>query len=93
MLPSTDIILRACKIAIDEDRPIYLDYWMDSVEKKCCIGVKGQSKFLIKSDDEFTSAIQQVFKCENAYIILTENSLYIVDAGIPIKRITPSEQK
>jgi hypothetical protein len=92
-LPSVNILLRACKVAIDEDRPIYLDYWTDSLEKKCCIGVQGQSKFLVKSDNEYTSAIQQVFKCETAYIVLTENSLYIVDASIPIKRIAPTEEK
>lgn len=93
-LPSGTILLRVAQISVDEDRPIYLDYYRDSVEKKCCIGVQQDgSKFLVKSDSEYTSTIQTVSKCESAYIITTENSLYVVDAGIPIKRIVGNTGK
>jgi hypothetical protein len=86
-LPTANVLLRAAQVAIDEDKPIYLDYFRDSIDKKCCIGVKGDIKYLVKSNDEYTSVIQTVFKCESCYIVMTENSLYVVDAGIPIKRI------
>jgi hypothetical protein len=39
-VPSATVLLRAAQVAIDEDKPIYFDYYRDSVEKKCCIGVK-----------------------------------------------------
>jgi hypothetical protein len=86
-VPTANVLLRAAQVAIDEDKPIYLDYFRDSVDKKCCIGVKGDIKYLVKSNDEYTSVIQTVFKCETCYIVMTENSLYVVDSGIPIKRI------
>jgi hypothetical protein len=89
-LPSASVMMRASQIAIDEDKPIYLDYFRDSVEKKCCIGVQDSSKFLVKSDSEYTSTIQNVFKCENCYIVATENSLYVVSTDIPIKKILSS---
>jgi hypothetical protein len=93
-LPSGNVLLRAAQISIDEDVPIYLDYYRDSVEKKCCIGVQEDgSKFLVKSDSEYTSTIQRVNKCDSAYIVMTENSLYVVDAGIPIKRIVGNTGK
>jgi len=92
-LPSGNVLLRAAQISVDEDCPIYLDYYRDSVEKKCCIGVQDGTKYLAKSSTEYTSSIQNVFKCENAYIVMTENSLYIVDAGIPIKRIVGTTDK
>jgi hypothetical protein len=87
MLPSANVLLKAAQVSIDEDKPIYLDYYKDSVDKKCCIGVQGQTKYLVKSTDEYTSTIQTVFKCENCYVIMTENSLYIVDASVPVKRV------
>jgi len=87
MLPSANVLLKAAQVSIDEDKPIYLDYYQDSVDKKCCIGVQGQTKYLVKSTDEYTSTIQTVFKCENCYVVMTENSLYIVDSGIAIKRV------
>ena len=86
-LPSASVLLRASQIALDDDRPIYLDYFRDSLEKKCCIGVQGSTKYLVKTTDEYTSTIQTVFKCENCYVVMTENSLYIVDSGIAIKRV------
>lgn len=91
-VPSATVLLQAAKIAIEQDRPIYLDYWTDSVQKKAVIGVQGQSKCLIKSDTEYTSTIVQIFrvKDEPVFIVLTENSLYIVSSDIPVKKIVSS---
>ena len=89
-LPSASVMMRASQIAIDDDKPIYLDYFRHSLEKKCCIGVQDSTKYLVKSDSEYTSTIQNVFKCDDCYIISTENSLYIVSATIPIKKIVGS---
>jgi hypothetical protein len=86
-LPSASVLLRAAQLAMDQDKPIYLDYYADSVEKKCCIGVQDSTKYLVKSDTEYTSSIESVFKCENCYIVATENSLYIVSVEVPIKKI------
>jgi hypothetical protein len=91
-LPPASVLLRAAQIAIDEDKPIYLDYYRESLEKTCCIGVQESTKYLVKSDSEYTSTIQNVFKCETCYIVSTENSLYVVSLEIPIKKIVPSTQ-
>ena len=90
-VPPASVLLRAAQVSITEDRPIYLDYYQDSVDKKCCIGVRETEKFLVKSDSEYTSTIQSVFKCETCYIVMTENSLYIVSGEIPIKKILASK--
>jgi hypothetical protein len=92
-LPSANVLLRAVQVSIDEDKPIYFDYYRDSLEKKCCIGVQGTTKYLVKSTDEYTSTIQSVFKCETCYIVMTENSLYVVDASVPIKKIMASTEE
>jgi hypothetical protein len=89
-VPSAAVLLRAAQLSIDEDKPLYFDYYRDSVDKKCCIGVQGTTKYLVKSNDEYTSTIQSVFKCETCFIVMTENSLYVVDAAIPIKRVQAS---
>jgi hypothetical protein len=92
-LPSASVLLRAAQLAVENDKPIYLDYFTDSVEKKCCIGVQSDnSKNLVKSENEYTSTIQSVFKCETCYIVSTENSLYIVSSDVPIKKILSSTQ-
>lgn len=88
-LPSVLTLQHACKLALVQDKPIMLDYWADSLEKKVLIGVKEtKEKLLVKSEEEYTSPIVKIFKIENEYIIMTENSIYIVDAAISSKRIS-----
>ena len=92
-VPSATVLVQAAKVALEEDRPIYLDYFTDSLAKKCCIGVRGDnSKMLVKSDTEYTSTIEKIMRMkeDNAWIVLTENSLYIVSGDIPVKRIVSS---
>ena len=92
-VPSATVMAQAAKIAVEQDRPIYLDYYNDSLEKKCCIGVQGNTKFLVKSDTEYTSPIESIMRIkeEKTYLVVTENSLYIVSADIPVKRIVSGE--
>ena len=94
-VPSATVMVQAAKIATEQDRPIYLDYYSDSIEKKCCIGVQGNTKMLVKSDTEYTSPIETIMRIkeEKTWIVLTENSLYIVHADIPVKRIVSSSEK
>ena len=51
--------------------------------------MSGESKCLVKSDTEYTSPIESIMRLkeEKMYIIMTENSLYVVSADIPVKRI------
>jgi|TARA_B110000114_G_C14816673_1_gene286938 hypothetical protein len=87
--PSNQCLQHAVKIAIVEDRPIMMDYWTNSHDKNVLIGVKENGeKLLVKSEDEYTSPISKIFKVETEYIIVTENSLYIVESTIPTKRIS-----
>ena len=96
-LPPASVLLRAAQLAIDNDKPLYFDYYRSSIDKVCCIGVREigpneTEKFLVKSDEEYTSTIQEVFKCETCYIVATENSMYVVSTDIPIKKIQPSKR-
>jgi hypothetical protein len=53
------------------------------------IGVRENGeKLLVKSEDEYTSPIEKIYKIDSEYIIVTENSLYIVSASISTKRIS-----
>jgi len=89
-LPDNNTFQHAAKLAIVEDKPIMLDYWTFSLEKTALIGVRedNQEKLLVKSEDEYTSPIVKMYKVGKEYIIITENSIYIVDVGIPTKRIS-----
>ena len=89
-LPDNVTLQHAVKLAIVEDKPIMMDYWTNSLEKTVLIGVKddNKEKILVRSEEEYTSPISKIYKVSNEYIIMTENSIYIVDVNIPTKRIS-----
>lgn len=88
-LPSDVTLKHAAKLSIVEDKPIMFDYWTASLDKKALIGVKENSeKLLVKSEDEYTSSIAKFYKSVTEYIIITENSIYIVSADIPTRKIS-----
>lgn len=88
-LPCNAALQHASKIAIVEDKPIMLDYWTLSQEGKIIIGVKeGGEKLLVKSEDEYTSPIVKIYKVETEYLVMTENSMYIVDVKCPTRKIS-----
>ena len=87
--PSAATQMNAFKLAMVEDKPIMLDYWKDSLDNEVIIGVReNNTKLLVKSEDEYTSPIHKIYKVESEYIIMTENSIYIVSTGISTKKIT-----
>ena len=88
-LPDDTTLQHACRLAIVEDKAIMMDYWSYSLEKKCLIGIKDTGeKLLVKSADEYTSPIQKFYKSNNNFIIITENSIYIVESEIPTRKIS-----
>jgi hypothetical protein len=88
-LPENNTLQHASKLAIVEDKPIMLDYWTNSLDKTVLIGVKDNGeKLLVKSEEEYTSPVSKIYKVGKEYIIITENSIYLVDVEIPTKRIS-----
>jgi len=88
-LPSIVTLQHIAKLSISDDKPVLFDYWTASLEKKALVGVRATGeKLLVKSADEYTSPIAKFYKSENEYIIVTENSIYLVCASIPTKKIS-----
>lgn len=88
-LPTNTTLMHSSKIAIVEDKPVMFDYWTASCDGDALIGVRESGeKLLVKSEDEYTSPVSKIYKVETEYIIVTENSIYLVNANIPTKRIS-----
>lgn len=89
-LPEKDTLEHASKIALTQDKPIMLDYWCSSLDGDILIGVRDSGeKLLVKNEDEYTSPISKIYKVQNSdYIILTENSIYLIDSNVQSKSIS-----
>ena len=88
-LPCDTTLRHVAKLGIVEDKPVMYDYWAHSCDKKVLIGVRENGeKLLVKSEDEYTSPIAKIYKVDKEYIIITENSIYLVSSDIDTKRIS-----
>ena len=90
--PSPAVLIQAAKLAMAQDKPILLDYYMDSATEKAFVGEDPDTKekMLVKSADEFTSLIQKMYAVGTDYIIMTENSIYITSGAMKKRKIQAS---
>ena len=91
-LPSAQVLVQAAKLAQQLDRPIQLDYYADTYSQKAVIGEDPETKdkLLVKSNEEYTSLIQKIYKVAEDYLVLTENSIYIVSGKVAKRKIAAS---
>jgi len=89
VLPAPNTLLQAAKIAMEQDRAIMLDYFHDTLHGTAFLGEDPHTneRILVKSKDEFTSLIKKLYKIGEDFIILTENSLYIVSGKIQKRKV------
>ena len=89
-LPGDKTLKHAARISIEQDKPILLDYYNDTREGKAFLGEDSvtHEKMLVRSEEEYTSVIQRVFKVNEDYIVITENSIYIIAGNTKKKTIS-----
>ncbi len=89
ILPGVNTLLQASKLAIEQDKAIMLDYYRETATNTAFLGEDNETKerILVKSKDEFTSLVKKLYKVGDDFIILTENSLYIVSGKVQKRKV------
>ena len=84
-MPNAATLTAGFQLAVEHDVKIMADYCVQSLEGRITIGVQGEGadviKILVKNDQEYTSPIIRIIQPNPAcfdYLILTENSIYVV---------------
>ena len=83
-VPGLDTLKHAARMAIEQDKPIMLDYYNDTREGRAFIGENPatKEKVLVRSSEEYTSLIQDpISRVGGDFIVRTENSIYIVSGA------------
>jgi len=88
-VPNATCLVQAAKFAIQHDKPIQLDYYVSTHTGSAFLGedAKTKERVLVKSKEEFTSLIQKLYKVESDYIIITENSIYILSGKMQKRKV------
>ncbi len=89
--PSEKTLVYAARMSMEKDMPIMLDYYSDTRDGRAFLGEDSttKDKMLVRSEDEYTSPISKIFKVEDDFVVITENSIYIVSKNIKKRFITP----
>ena len=83
-LPSDKTLQQAVKLSIKTTKPICFYFYVDSLKGRVCISSDGDDKIIYKNDDEHTSPIMNTFKCQNEFLVVTENTIYVVSSNTQI---------
>lgn len=89
ILPLPETLIQAARLALQQDKPILLDYYVETDQGRAFLGedTENNEKMLVKSGEEFTSLIQKIYKVKTDFLVITENSIYVISGKVQKRRI------
>tara|TARA_B100000963_G_scaffold128707_1_gene112305 strand:+ start:314 stop:595 length:282 start_codon:yes stop_codon:yes gene_type:complete len=84
-IPTADTLTQACKLSIKLQKPMCFYFYVDSLKGDICIASNDDDKIIYKSNEEHTSPIQNTYKVNNEYLVVTENTIYVISASTKIQ--------
>ena len=85
-MPSAKTLHQSAKLSIEHDKPICYYFYKDSLTDSVRIATYQGDKIIYKNNEEHTSPIVKTFKCDSEYLVITENSIYIISASTKIQK-------
>ena len=92
-LPSTETLVKATKLSIKISKPVCYYFYLDSCRQNVSIakgtpeGEGDEKKIIYKNHDEHTSPILNIYKEGNEFIVVTRNTIYIINSGVKVCKI------
>ena len=77
-IPGPDTLTQACKLAIKLQKAIDFYFYVDSCRNNCSIVTSDGDKIVYKNNDEHTSPIKNTYAVGNEYLVVTENTIYVL---------------
>lgn len=87
VLASTDTLNKAFKLSLKFTKPIDTYFYLDSCRGNVCILNDGEEMVIFKNEDEHTSPILKIFKSGEQFIVMTENTIYLLSSNTPMRNL------
>ena len=84
--PSQKTLNETFKLSVENEKNISYYFFQDSQENQVCLATHNNDKLIYKNKEEHSSPIIKTFKCETEYIVITENTIYVISAKTQIKK-------
>ncbi len=85
-LPNVNTLNQAAKLSIKIAKPIDFYFYIDSCRGNAQIVNADGDKIIYKNNEEHTSPIKHTYKVENAYLVVTENTIYLISCDTVISK-------
>ena len=83
-LPSDKTLQQAVKLSIKTSKPICFYFYVESLKQKISICSDGEDKIIFKNQEEHTSPILNTYKCGDEFLVVTENTIYVISASTKV---------
>tara|TARA_B100000989_G_C19506968_1_gene456951 strand:- start:460 stop:759 length:300 start_codon:yes stop_codon:yes gene_type:complete len=83
-LPDVKTLTQAAKLSIKVSKPICFYFYIDSCRNNCSIVTSDGDKIVYKNNDEHTSPIKNTYAVGNEYLVVTENTIYVLSKSTKI---------
>lgn len=85
VLPFDKTLQQATKLSLKLTKPIDFYFYVESVKGNVSIINVDGEKIVFKNEDEHTSPILNTYKSDNSYIVVTENTIYMLSTNTKLK--------
>ena len=80
-MTSNDTLSQAAKLSIKVSKPICFYFYIDSCKNNASIVTADGEKIIYKNNEEHTSPIKNTYKVGDEYLVVTENTIYIISCN------------
>ena len=84
-IPCSQTLEQASKLSIKLQKAIDFYFYVDSLKGNVCIASNDDDKIIYKNNEEHTSPIQNTYKVNDEFLVVTENTIYVISAKTRIK--------
>ena len=85
-MPGITTLTNAAKLSIKLGRPLDFYFYIDSCRGNAQIVNAEGEKIIYKNNDEHTSPIKHTYKTDNEYLIVTENTIYVISCNTSVSK-------
>ena len=84
VMPSSSTLDQLCKLSIKISKPIDFYFFIDSCRGEVKIVEAEGDRIVYKNNEEHTSPIKHTYKVGNEFLIVTDNTIYVISASTKI---------
>ena len=85
-LPNVNTLSQAAKLSIKIAKPLDFYFFIDSCRGNAQIVNADGDKIIYKNNEEHTSPIRHTYKVGCEYLIVTDNTIYIISCNTEINK-------